>query len=210
MDDISIFISGSKGFGKEFAELLKVRIIYCYGIEPERIFVSSQDLNETDWIRKVLEKAHSCNIGISCLTRDTYKNEWLLYELGAMSPRAQVYTIAIDFPIDELIFDGYRRCKCITGISSDELGSGPDFDYLFNSLFKSLEGNEECQPCFNPKKRSARLRNLKEKSHLARVPLVVRRWLGVVRSCQRVWKEYKAKDCDFTNVCSRDDERVVK
>ncbi len=69
MDDISIFISWSKGFGKEFAELLKVLIIYLYGIKPERIFVSSQDLNETDWIR----------VSIRTNTSVSYHNNVSLY-----------------------------------------------------------------------------------------------------------------------------------
>lgn len=142
-----IFISYSGAFGQWFAKKMKEMLCTIYGIGSEQIFVASDNLHGSEWVKRIQEHANSCKIGVSCLTEETYNNEWILFELGAMNSAALVIPLAIDFPLNRLHgHDIYMKNQCKSSIdrtnSQGELLDEDSIDYLLKSFFSELESPE--------------------------------------------------------------------
>lgn len=147
------FISYSGAFGQWFAKKMKEMLCTIYGIGSEQIFVASDNLHGSEWVKRIQEHANSCKIGVSCLTEETYNNEWILFELGAMNSAALVIPLAIDFPLNRLHgHDIYMKNQCKSSIDrTNSLGKFLDeesIDYLLQSFFSELESPEN-QSVFN-------------------------------------------------------------
>lgn len=81
---MKVFISWSGDRSNKIAEIMKKWIKHVIqSVEP---FVSSQDLpTGTRWSSDIAKELQDTNFGILCVTKDNYKEPWLLFEAGALS-----------------------------------------------------------------------------------------------------------------------------
>lgn len=111
-----VFISYSGLFGKFAAEQIQELVVKIFKINKDRIFFAPDSLHGEDWVKQIQKNGNSCQVGISCLTSETYKNPWILYELGVMNSKALIIPLAIDFPITFLSGFDFYTCRQVESV----------------------------------------------------------------------------------------------
>ena len=86
---MKVFISWSGERSKKIAEILRKWIKQVINVvEP---FVSSQDIDKgARWSADIAQELQDTNFGILCVTKDNYKQPWLLFEAGALSKAVEI------------------------------------------------------------------------------------------------------------------------
>lgn len=97
---MKVFISWSGDKSNQLAEIMKKWIKQVIqSVEP---FVSSQDLPKgTRWSADIAKELQDTNFGILCVTKDNFKEPWLLFEAGALSKTIdKSYVVPLLFDVE--------------------------------------------------------------------------------------------------------------
>lgn len=97
---MKVFISWSGEKSNQLAEIVKKWIKQVIqSVEP---FVSSQDLPKgTRWSSDIAKELQDTNFGILCVTKDNFKEPWLLFEAGALSKTIdKSYVVPLLFDVE--------------------------------------------------------------------------------------------------------------
>lgn len=98
--NMKVFISWSGEKSNQLAEIMKKWIKQVIqSVEP---FVSSQDLPKgTRWSSDIAKELQDTNFGILCVTKDNFKEPWLLFEAGALSKTIdKSYVVPLLFDVE--------------------------------------------------------------------------------------------------------------
>lgn len=147
-----VFISYSGLFGQYTAELIRELLVKIYRINKNNIFYAPDSLHKHGWPQTIQEKARSCQVGISCLTLETYNNPWILYELGAMNSEALVIPLAIDFSAKELsgleYYTSHQIKSVVNNTIKDYQPSTEDIKSLLEKMLIEMEdGSDYIKDC---------------------------------------------------------------
>lgn len=102
---MKLFISWSGNRSRVFAQGFAVWI-RCV-IQAARPWISTEDIpGGSNWFNQISSELSATSTGIICLTKENFRNEWIMFESGALFkglPSNRLYTILIDLEVDDLV-----------------------------------------------------------------------------------------------------------
>ncbi len=102
---MKIFISWSGNRSRVFAQEFAIWI-RCV-IQAARPWISTDDIpGGSNWFNLISTQLSATSTGIICLTKENFRNEWIMFESGALFkglPSSRLYTILIDLDVGDIV-----------------------------------------------------------------------------------------------------------
>ena len=150
---MKVFISWSGNRSGEIAEILRDCIpSVLQAVEP---FFSREDIGKgLDWFGVISKKLEESQFGIICLSKENFKNPWILFEAGAISKNIEKANVCpILFNIDTKEVKGplaqfqltvfnkidFMRILNAINIKLDQPVSQKIFEKAYNQMWPELE-----------------------------------------------------------------------
>lgn len=102
---MNIFISWSGNRSRVFAQGFAIWI-RCV-IQAARPWISTHNIpGGSNWFNQIALQLSATSTGIICLTKENFRNEWIMFESGALFkglPSSRLYTILVDLDVGDIV-----------------------------------------------------------------------------------------------------------